>query len=114
MKLRNLTALSVTIADGDHCRAFVNSPAGRTLLSDWCPPGLLEAVLAVWGDKPILKDPVEELQPEPGTGEAELLRRDLEALADENRVLRGKLAAQEENAAILEECLVELAGVVYA
>lgn len=35
-------------------------------------------------------------------------------LAEENRVLKGQVAASQENAAILEECLVEMAGVVYA
>ena len=35
-------------------------------------------------------------------------------LAEENRVLKGQVAASQENAVILEECLVEMAGVVYA
>lgn len=35
-------------------------------------------------------------------------------LEDENRVLRGHLSAQQENSKILEDCLVEMAGVLYA
>lgn len=35
-------------------------------------------------------------------------------LEEQVRVLKGQLAAQQENAIILEECLVEMAGEVYA
>lgn len=38
----------------------------------------------------------------------------IEALKNENRILKGKLEAQQENAKFLEECIVEMAGEVYA
>ena len=40
--------------------------------------------------------------------------REVVALQEENKQLKAKVLAQEQNTAFLEDCIVEMAGVVYA
>jgi hypothetical protein len=48
-------------------RAYVNSPSGRQEVQDEVPEPYRSAIFAVWGDEPIVPDPIEPI-PEQDAG----------------------------------------------
>ena len=69
-----------------------------------------DAQTGEWTKAPAPEPPEPEPEPEPGL----TLEERLEATEEENRQLKAQVKAQSQSLLMLEDCLVEMAGVVYA
>lgn len=69
-----------------------------------------DAQTGEWTKAPAPEPPEPEPEPEPGL----TLEERLEATEAENKQLKAQVKAQSQSLLMLEDCLVEMAGVVYA
>lgn len=58
MKTADLNEKSVIIVNGENECAYKNHTLGRLMVAKNCTPEIVAEVMAIWGDKPTVPDPV--------------------------------------------------------